>query len=155
MKVCQRYETFRLLSPLNQRPRHNQNPPPLSCYIDANFCGTWNKQIAHCDPSTSQLRSIFIVFFANSPIFWQAKLQGIISLSTANSEVVAQSEATQLVKSINYLLYEIKTRGVALLSISEMCCEVFEDSSTSLEISNVLKYHHARGKLMPYIIIFV
>ena len=60
--------------------------------------------------------------------------------------------------SITYILDEIKSRGVALSSTPEICCEIFEDNAAALEISRVPKvrprtrhinviYHHFRAEV--------
>ena len=83
-------------------------PLDLVTYVDADFSGTWDPKYAKDDPDTARSRSGYIVFLADSPLFWSSKLQTIIALSTAESELIALSEATRFIQSITYLIDEIQ-----------------------------------------------
>jgi hypothetical protein len=111
----------------------------LTCYADADFAGNLDAQEASDNPDTARSRSGYIVFFSEAPLHWQSKMQTIISLSTAESGLVALSEATRFVKSMMYLLEELNERGIKVISSSEMYCNVFEDNSAALEMSRVPK----------------
>ena len=52
----------------------------------------------------SRSRSGFIFVLAGAPLFWQSTLQTVISLSKAESELIALLEAAQILKSVMYLL---------------------------------------------------
>jgi hypothetical protein len=56
-------------------------------YCDADFSGNWNWEFAPVDPSTTKLRSGWIIFYAGCPISWASKLQSQIALSTTKNEV--------------------------------------------------------------------
>ena len=95
---------------------------------------------------------------AGAPLFWQSKLQTVISLSTAKSELIALSEASRFVKSMMYLLDELNDQGIEASSLPEVYCNIFEDNAAALEISKVPKvrprtrhinvlYHHFRAEV--------
>jgi hypothetical protein len=60
--------------PLGTRERgiimRPQLPITLTCYVNAEYCGTWDPITASDDPDTAQSRSGFIVFLASVPLFW-------------------------------------------------------------------------------------
>jgi hypothetical protein len=58
-----------------------------------------------------------------APLNWQSKMQTIISLSTAENEVIALSKATRFVVSINYIIDELQTRGLLTIFTSKINCK--------------------------------
>jgi hypothetical protein len=44
-------------------------PLELICYINTDFCGTWDKKHSQNDPDIAQSRSGFVVFLAGALIF--------------------------------------------------------------------------------------
>jgi hypothetical protein len=134
-----------------------QRPITLTCYVDADFCGTWDPLTAPNDPDTARSRSGFIVFLAGAPLFWQSKLQSMIALSTAESELIALSEASKFVKSMTYLIDELHNRNIIISIKPNFRCQIFEDNAAALEISKIPKvrprtrhinvlYHHFRSE---------
>jgi len=134
-----------------------QHPITLNCYVDADFCGTWDPLTAPNDPDIAQSHSGFIVFLAGAPLFWQSKLQSMIALSTAESELIALSEASKFVKSMTYLIDELHKRNITISIKPNFCCQIFEDNAAALEISKIPKirprtrhinilYHHFRSE---------
>jgi hypothetical protein len=111
----------------------------FTSYVDADFCGNWDKRIAAEDPDTAKSRTGFIIKYASVPIYWQSKLQTCFALSSAESEYVALSAATRYVKSIMYLLEEIQARGIEVTTIPTIRCQMFEDNSAALEMARVPK----------------
>ena len=73
----------------------------FECWVDANFSGNWDKQIAS-DPNTAKSRSGFVITYARVPLVWASKLQTQFTFSSAKSEYIALSAATHVVKS-NYV----------------------------------------------------
>jgi hypothetical protein len=137
---------------------HPTKPLDLVTYVDADFSGTWDPKYAKDDPDTARSRSGYIVFLANSPLFWSSKLQTIIALSTAESELIALSEATCFIQSITYLIDEIQDRKLITTSTPKIKCRIFEDNEAALEISRTPKirprtrhinviYHHFRSEV--------
>ena len=130
----------------------------FDCYVDASFLGDWDKRIAGNDPNTAKSRTGFVLKYANAPIFWQSKLQTQFALSSAEAEYIALSAATRYVKSLMYLLDEMREKGIQVATTPTIHCTVFEDNSAALEIANVPKmrprtrhinvvYHHFRNEV--------
>ena len=63
-------------------------------YIDADFCGTYNKSTPE-DPNGYFSWTWYIVFFNGCPIIWKSKLQTVITLSTTEAEYIALSHSTR------------------------------------------------------------
>ena len=108
-------------------------------FVDADFCGNWDKYIAAQDPNTARSRTGFLIKYANAPIFWQSKMQTQFALSSAESEYIALSTAARYVKSIMYLLEEICQQGIHVTTVPTIRCHMFEDNSAALEIARVPK----------------
>jgi hypothetical protein len=130
--------------------------PPCE-FVDADFCGTWDPLTAPNDPDTARSRSGFIVFLAGAPLFWQSKLQSMIALSMAESELIALSEASKFGKSMTYLIDELHNRNIIISIKPNFRCQIFEDNDAVLEISKIPKvrsctrhinvlYHHFRSE---------
>lgn len=111
----------------------------FSSYVDADFCGNWDKRIAAEDPNTAKSRTGFIIKYANAPIFWQSKMQTQFALSSAESEYIALSTAARYIKSIMYLLEELCQQDIVVTTIPTIRCHMFEDNSAALEIARVPK----------------
>ena len=60
----------------------------VDCYADADFAGLWVHEDPK-DPISARSRTLFVVTFANSPLFLVSKLQTEITLSALHSEYVA------------------------------------------------------------------
>lgn len=130
----------------------------MIAYVDADFAGNWDPKYAAEDPDTARSRSGFIVMLASAPIYWSSKLQTTIALSTAESELIALSEATRFIKSITYLIDKIHDRNLIATLKPRICCKIFEDNEAALEISKTPKirprsrhinviYHHFRSEV--------
>ena len=55
----------------------------LENFVDADFCGNWNRMRASEDAITAKSRTGFIIMYAGCPIAWWSKLQKKVALSTA------------------------------------------------------------------------
>lgn len=111
----------------------------FDCYVDADFCGNWDRSIAAEDPDTARSRSGFILMYAGAPLYWQSKLQTQFALSTAESELLALSSASKHAKSMMNLLDELKERGLEVASVPDVHCNMFEDNQAALTIATVPK----------------
>ncbi len=111
----------------------------FTAYVDADFCGNWDRRIAAEDPDTAKSRTGFLVKYANAPIFWQSKMQTQFALSSAESEYIALSTAARFIKSIMYLLEELQERGIEVTTVPTVYCQIFEDNSAALEMARVPK----------------
>jgi len=127
----------------------------FECFVDADFCGSWDKEAAMDDPDTARSRSGHVILYAGCPILWTSKMQSIIALSTTEAEYIALSEAIREVIPIMELMVELQARGVMHYCIPQVKCTVFEDNSGAVELANVpkmrpctkhinIRYHHFR-----------
>jgi len=66
----------------------------LNMYVDSNFAGMWHKEHSHLRNNVLS-RTGYVIFFVGCPVTWVSKLQTEITLSTAESEYIALSTATQ------------------------------------------------------------
>ena len=112
----------------------------FECWVDADFCGNWDKDIAPTEPDTAKSRHGFVVKLHGAPICWASKLQVQYSLSTAESEFQGISAATRYVKSLMYLYEEISQKVVGVPSIPTMHCRLFEDNLSALEMAKIPKF---------------
>ena len=129
----------------------------LENYVDADFCGNWNKMWASEDAITAKSRTGFIVMYAGCPITWCSKLQTMVALSTTEAEYIALSHSLREVIPMIQLLDELKLKGFETFSSEPIIhCKCFEDNSGALEISRLPKirprtkhinvvYHHFRS----------
>ena len=58
------------------------NDQEFEVFVDADFCGLWDKDTAIHDPSTTKSRTGFIIKYAGCPIIWASRLQTETALST-------------------------------------------------------------------------
>jgi hypothetical protein len=87
-------------------PRKKQS---FDCFMDADFCGNWNRDEAG-DPSTARSRTSDVIKYANCPISWASKMQMEVSLSTTESEYVALSTALRECIPILQLISELRMK---------------------------------------------
>ena len=130
----------------------------FECYVDADFCGGWDKDIAMDQPDTAKSRYGYIVKVYNAPIYWSSRLQTIIALSTAESEYIGLSNAARYLLGTIYLMEEINAKFHPLKAKPTIKCTIFEDNNSALEIAKVPKmrprtrhinvqYHHFRNEV--------
>jgi hypothetical protein len=125
-------------------------------YVDADFGGLWDKQIAADRPITSKSRTGYVVTYADCPIIWASQLQSEIALSTTEAEYLALSTALRHTIPIMRLVKELALKfNLPLETKPTIYCTVFEDNAGAVEIANVPKmrprtrhinpkYHHFR-----------
>ena len=84
----------------------------FECFVDADFSGNWDADIADNDPDTARSRTGYIVKFNGCPILWASKLQTEVALSSTEAEYVALSQSMRevlpliaLTQEMNCLLY--------------------------------------------------
>ena len=137
------------------RPKQQES---FECWVDADFSDNWDKRIAASDPNTAKSRSGFVIKHAGVPLVWASKLQTQFALSSAESEYIALSAATHVVKATVYLLEEINDKVVPVKTTPVVICKCFEDNSAALEMARVHKlrprtrhinsvYHHLQNEV--------
>ena len=113
----------------------------FEAFVDADFCGNWNKAEAPTDPSTSKSRAGWIVFYAGCPIIFASRLETITALSTTEAEYVALSMCLRDVIPAMELVAEVRAKGFPVLcSEPYVYCKVFEDNSGALELARLPKF---------------
>ena len=125
-------------------------------YVDADFAGNWNKEIAESDRSTARSRSGYLITYAGCPIVWASRLQTEIAFSSTESEYCALSQSLREVLPLMNLVLELKNAGFDMnTAVPKIHCKVFEDNSGALEMARTpkmrprtkhinIKYHHFR-----------
>jgi hypothetical protein len=125
-------------------------------YVDADFGGLWDKNIAEDRPITSKSRTGYVVTYADCPIIWASQLQSEIALSTTEAEYLALSTALRNTIPIMRLVKELSRKfDLPLETKPTIYCTVFEDNAGAVELANVPKmrprtrhinpkYHHFR-----------
>ena len=123
-------------------------------YVDADFCGNWQKESAQFDQSTAKSRSGYVISLYDCPLIWFSKLQTQCALSTTEAEYIALSQSMRDALPIMRLLQELKDKGFdAADHLPKIHCKAFEDNSGALELANAPKmrprtkhinlvYHH-------------
>ena len=118
-------------------------------FVDADFAGNWDPEIADQDRSTARSRHGYIINYAGCPIVWKSQLQTEIALSTTEAEYTGLSYALREAIPIMELLKEMKAEGFPIISHTPTIhCKVFEDNSGALEIASV---HKARPRTKKHI----
>eukprot|EP00978_Attheya_sp_CCMP212_P035308 scaffold152839_cov109-Attheya_sp.AAC.1 len=84
----------------------------LEDWVDADFCGNWDRAYAVEDPTTARSRSGYVIRFCGCPVTWRSKLQTEVALSTTEAEYVALSHSLREVIPIMNLLQEAKDANI-------------------------------------------
>jgi hypothetical protein len=92
-------------------------PMELTSYVNADFCGTWNKKHTENDPDMACLHRRFVVFDADSLVYWQSKLQTMIAQLTVDNELNALPKATRFIKLLSYLVHELQKKRLMPMEI--------------------------------------
>jgi hypothetical protein len=128
----------------------------FDCFVDADFCGNWDRSTANSDSDTARSRTGFIIFYAGCPILWSSKLQSQIALSTTEAEYIALSTSLREVLPLMQIIRDLRAEGFDFTATTpKIHCKVFEDNSGALELATVYKfrprtkhinvqYHHFR-----------
>jgi hypothetical protein len=113
----------------------------LEVYVDSDFSGNWDRELAGVDDATARSRHGYIIFFAGMPIIWKSQLQQEIALSSTEAEITGLSYALREAIPIIELLKEIRSHGHIVHSkTTKVHCKVFEDNSGAVEIAKFPKY---------------
>jgi hypothetical protein len=113
----------------------------LEVYVDSDFSGNWDRELAGIDEATARSRHGYVIFFAGMPIVWKSQLQQEIALSSTEAEITGLSYALREAIPIIELLKEIRSHGHIVHSdTTKVHCKVFEDNSGAVEIAKFPKY---------------
>ena len=116
------------------------NDQEFEVFVDADFCGLWDKDTAIHDPSTAKSRTGFIIKYAGCPIIWASRLQTETALSTTEAEYIALSTALREAIPLMEMLKEIhKVHNLPVSTKPKVMCKVFEDNSGALKIARYQK----------------
>jgi hypothetical protein len=125
-------------------------------FIDADFAGNWDPQIAAYDDSTARSRHGYIITYAGCPILWASQLQTENALSSTESEFIGISRALRTAIPMMELMKELLIKqGFSIRSARpQVHCRVFEDNSVALDIAKVPKMRprtkHSNIKYHPF-----
>ena len=67
----------------------------VEIYVDADFAGNWDPELAGVDPDTACSRHGFVVFLAGAHLLWKSSLQQEHALSSTESELIGLSTSGQ------------------------------------------------------------
>jgi hypothetical protein len=113
----------------------------LEVYVDADFAGNWDPEVAAKERSTARSRHGYYILYGGIPIAWKSTLQQEIALSSTEAEVTGLSHALREAIPIIELLREMKSKGFDVNTAEPAIhCEVFEDNSGAIEIARHHKY---------------
>jgi Reverse transcriptase (RNA-dependent DNA polymerase) len=112
----------------------------LEVFVDADFAGNWDPDIAGQDRSTARSRHGYYICYGGIPIAWKSTLQQEIALSSTESEITGLSYALRETIPIIRLLEEMEELGYPVSGGTKVHCEVFEDNSGAIEIARKHKY---------------
>jgi hypothetical protein len=113
----------------------------LEVFVDADFAGNWDPDVAAKDRSTARSRHGYYIMYGGIPIAWKSTLQQEIALSSTESEITGLSYALRETIPIINLLEEMQSRGYPINKTgAAVHCQVFEDNSGAIEIARHHKY---------------
>ena len=122
----------------------------LKCYVDADFCGLFNKDPPE-DPSSAKSRTGYIISVGGCYLVAKSQLQTTIALSTSESEYYALSQAMRALLPIHSLILEvIKSVAVPKHLINEnnkIKVTLYEDNSSALILATG---HHVTSRTRHY-----
>ena len=128
----------------------------FECYVDADYCGNWNRSIAMENIDTARSRTGYVISYGDCPVIWASRLQTEIALSTTEAEYIALSAALREVIPMIDLCQEAPKHDVPIPKHKpSVFCKVFEDNSGAYELATTpklrprtrhinVKYHHFR-----------
>ena len=117
------------------------NGRSLDLFVDSDFAGNWDPEIAETDSSTARSRHGYVLKYCGIPILWSSQLQSIIALSSTEAEYVGLSKSLQDILPTIRLLREMQELKYKVHSTSaQVHCKVFEDNSGAIEIATNPKF---------------
>jgi hypothetical protein len=109
-------------------------------YDDASHIGDQKQELAIDDPSTTQSRTGYNIYFSGYHVAWASKLQMEFALSVTEAEYIALSTAVREISPLPSLAKEaVKANIIAKLEAPIIYCRIFEDNMGAVEMANVPK----------------
>ncbi|MGL5934409.1 MAG: Ty1/Copia family ribonuclease HI, partial [Cetobacterium sp.] len=110
----------------------------VEIYVDADFAGNWDPDLAGVDPDTARSRHGFVVFLAGVPLLWKSSLQQEHALSSTESELIGLSMALKTTIPMMDMLQEMTDLGFDVGNGTKtLHCELFEDNNGALAIASM------------------
>ena len=108
----------------------------LELHCDSDFAGAWDPELAGEDIDTARSRHGYIISYAGVPLLWKSQMQGEISLSSTESELIGLSAGLRTAIPLQHILNEMKARGFNILPQGPVIhCKAFEDNNGALAIA--------------------
>ena len=112
----------------------------LELYVDADFAGNW-KNAGEEHPENCMSRTGYLIRYNGCNIMWKSQLQTEITLSTAESEYVALSQALRpMIPVINLLEDFHKIFPEVSLQTPKVNVTVYEDNTSCIVMSQADKF---------------
>jgi hypothetical protein len=103
----------------------------LDCYADADFAGLWNAKQPNV-VGNLRSRTGYLLTLGNTPVVWASKLQGVIALSTMESEFISLSAALKALIPLRDTHFRISE---ALSLPYEPESRIFEDNQACITLA--------------------
>ena len=110
----------------------------INAYPDADFAGMYGHE-NHTDPACAKSRTGFIITFADSPVYWQSKLQTETALSTMEAEIIALSACCRELFPIIDMVRSMAEATNLPVGDTTMNVSIHEDNSGALVLAQ--KFH--------------
>jgi hypothetical protein len=126
----------------------------LEDYVDVDYSGNWNQEIAADNRDTARSRTGFVIKYAGVPIMWASRLLTETALSSTESEYIALSTSLREAIPMVDFLQELVDAGFKFNTDKPTIrCKAFEDNEGALEMARSpkfwprtkhinIKYHH-------------
>jgi hypothetical protein len=126
----------------------------IEVFVDADFSGGWDPGDA-LNADNFYSRTSYVICYAGCLIFWQSKLQTEISLSTAEAEYVALSQALRETIPMTNLMREMNVIFPLYLPQPKSALKVREDNKSCIAMTNNSKFtprtKHIAIKYHPFL----
>jgi hypothetical protein len=108
-------------------------------YLDTDFAGGWDPGDAINADSVYSWTG-YVIWYAGCPIYWQSKLQTEITLSTAEAEYIALSQALRETLPMTNLMKEINVIFPLHLPLPKFVIKVGKDNQSCIAMANNPKF---------------
>ncbi len=111
----------------------------IECYVDADFAGSWNMKTS-TDADNLMSRIVFVITYANCPIYLASHHQTEIALSKAKAEYIAMSSALRKVIPLMTLKKELHTIFPVHINKPNFFYKVHEDNQSTIKMATSDKF---------------